>query len=158
MIPHVSLEGQDIIGKMLIYDKDERWTASQLLKHVFFKELRDFEHQQMSQFTAGPQGFARSISSNLADNLSQYSRRNSDNASDVEMGPGSQSTYVNQKQFHTKKKHKVDKKKLHHQGKKFPELKMMVNGDYRSSNYTMSSDDEVFNVSICLNSLIILFA
>jgi hypothetical protein len=23
----------------------------------------------------------------------------------------------------------------------------MVNGDYRSSNYTMSSDDEVFNVS-----------
>ena len=32
-------------------------------------------------------------------------------------------------------------------GKKFPELKMMVNGDYRSSNYTMSSDDEVFNVS-----------
>ncbi len=22
---------------------------------------------------------------------------------------------------------------------------MMVNGDYRSSNYTMSSDDEVFN-------------
>lgn len=32
-----------------------------------------------------------------------------------------------------------------HGGKKFPELKMMVNGDYRSSNYTMSSDDEVFN-------------
>lgn len=24
---------------------------------------------------------------------------------------------------------------------------MMVNGDYRGSNYTMSSDDEVFNVS-----------
>ena len=23
----------------------------------------------------------------------------------------------------------------------------MVNGDYKSSNYTMSSDDEVFNVS-----------
>ena len=27
-IPHVSPEGQDIIAKMLIYDKDERWTAS----------------------------------------------------------------------------------------------------------------------------------
>lgn len=25
---------------------------------------------------------------------------------------------------------------------------MVVNGDYRSSNYTMSSDDEVFNVSL----------
>jgi hypothetical protein len=39
----------------------------------------------------------------------------------------------------------VDKKKMGYMGKKFPELKMMVNGDYRSSNYTMSSDDEVFN-------------
>ena len=88
MIPHVSPEGVEIIEKMLIYDKDERWTASQLLKHQFFKEFRDFEHQQISQFTTGPQGFARSISSNLADNLSQYSRRNSDNASDVEVGSG----------------------------------------------------------------------
>ena len=110
----------------------------------------------MSQFTAGPQGFARSISSNLADNLSQYSRRNSDNASDVEVGSGiggintvgNTSTYNAQKHFNVaKKKHKVDKKKIGHHAKKFPELKMMVNGDYRSSNYTMSSDDEVFNVS-----------
>lgn len=46
----------------------------------YFKDLRD---QEMAQFTAGPQGFGRSISrSNLADNNSQYSRRNSDNASD----------------------------------------------------------------------------
>ena len=45
-------------------------------------------------------------------------------------------------------KNKIDKKKFaQYQAKKFPELKMMVNGDYRSSNYTMSSDDEVFNVS-----------
>ena len=28
LIPHVSTEGQDLIAKMLIYDKDERWTAS----------------------------------------------------------------------------------------------------------------------------------
>ena len=33
LIPHVSVEGQELISKMLIYDKDERWTASQLLKH-----------------------------------------------------------------------------------------------------------------------------
>lgn len=45
----------------------------------------------MAQFTAGPSGFARSISrSNLAENLSQYSRRNSDNASD----PGGSSTKI----------------------------------------------------------------
>ena len=62
-------------------------------------------------------------------------------------GPGNQSTYVTSKhqQPPAKKKTKVDKKKLN--SKKFPELKMMVNGDYRSSNHTMSSDDEVFNVS-----------
>lgn len=54
------------------------------------------------------------------------------------------------------KKKKLDKKKMQHgsgANKKFPELKMMVNGDYRSSNYTMSSDDEVFNVS----NILILF-
>ena len=45
-----------------------------------------------------------------------------------------------------KKKAKVDKVKKTN-AKKFPELKMHVNGDYRGSNYTMSSDDEIFNVS-----------
>ena len=45
MIPHVTPDGSEIIEKMLIYDKDERWTASQLLKHPYFKEFRDFEHQ-----------------------------------------------------------------------------------------------------------------
>jgi len=59
-----------------------------LLRHSLFKDLRDYE---MAQFTAGPSGFARSISrSNLAENLSQYSRRNSDNASD----PGGSSTKI----------------------------------------------------------------
>lgn len=43
------------------------------------------------------------------------------------------------------KKVKGDKKKIQNQNKKFPELKMMVNGDYKSSNYTMSSDDELLN-------------
>ena len=56
-----------------------------------------------------------------------------------------QSSYVNHKHINGKKKTKIDKKKIGQ--KKFPELKMMVNGDNRGSNYTMSSDDEVFNVS-----------
>ena len=68
LIPNVSPEAQEIILKMLIYNADQRYTASQLLRHNFFKELRDYE---MAQFTAGPSGFARSISrSNLAENLS----------------------------------------------------------------------------------------
>ena len=44
LIPHVSVEGQELISKMLIYDKDERWTASQLLKHAYFRELHEFDH------------------------------------------------------------------------------------------------------------------
>jgi hypothetical protein len=55
---------------MLIYNKDERWTASQVLKHNYFKEFRELDQQQISQFTAGPQGFTKSVSSNLVDNLS----------------------------------------------------------------------------------------
>jgi serine/threonine protein kinase len=68
LIPHVSAEAQDIILKMLTYNQDDRYTASQCLKHAYFKELRE---QDIAQFTAGPQGFGRSISrSNLAENTS----------------------------------------------------------------------------------------
>jgi renal tumor antigen len=44
LIPHVTPEGQDIISKMLIYNKDERWTATQVLKHPYYKEFRDFDN------------------------------------------------------------------------------------------------------------------
>lgn len=37
----MSPDAQDIITKMLIYNPDERYTASQILKHPFFKELRE---------------------------------------------------------------------------------------------------------------------
>jgi serine/threonine protein kinase len=88
----VSADAQEIILKMLTYNADERLTASQCLKHPYFKELRE---QDMAQFTAGPQGFTRSLSkSNLQESTSivgqynnqegqqQPSRRNSDNASE----------------------------------------------------------------------------
>ena len=61
---------------------------------------------------------------------------------------GNSSTYVTQKQKQKmKNKQAFGMGKKYAGAKKFPELKMVVNGDYRSSNYTMSSDDEVFNVS-----------
>ena len=41
LIPHVSLEAQDLIQKLLIYNPDTRITASQALKHPWFKELRE---------------------------------------------------------------------------------------------------------------------
>jgi len=43
LIPQVSQEVQQVILKMLIYNADQRYTASQLLRHSVFKELREYE-------------------------------------------------------------------------------------------------------------------
>jgi serine/threonine protein kinase len=43
LAPHITPDCQDVIMKMLIYNADERPTASQILKHTFFKDLRDIE-------------------------------------------------------------------------------------------------------------------
>jgi renal tumor antigen len=68
LIPHVSSETQDLILKMLTYNADDRFTASQCLKHPCFKDLRELDQ---AQFTAGPTGFTRSLSkSNLVENTS----------------------------------------------------------------------------------------
>ena len=81
------------------------------------------------------------------DNLSQYSRRNSDNVSET---GGDQSFHS--KSFNKKGKKNgaggVDKKKAI-PAKKFPELKLMVSGEGRNSNNTFSSDEEagIGNVS-----------
>lgn len=92
-MPHVSAEAQDIILKMLIYNADDRPTASQCLKHPYFKELRE---QDMAGFTVGPKDFPRSLSrSNLVENTSQYSRRNSDNASEQGNSIGNVPTSLN---------------------------------------------------------------
>lgn len=97
----------------------------------------------MSQFTAGPTGFTRSISkSNLnhVDNLSQYSRRNSDNASD---GSVEHKKSIQKKIAGNNAQRKIDKKKVL-PTKKFPELKLMINGEQRTSNNnTLSSDEEL---------------
>jgi len=41
LIPHVSQDAIDIIGKLLIYNHEHRISAAQALKHNFFKELRE---------------------------------------------------------------------------------------------------------------------
>jgi len=113
----------------------------------------------MSQITAGPQGFTKSVSSSnhmlqaaaAVDNLSQYSRRNSDNVSET---GGDQSFHS--KSFNKKGKKNgggVDKKKVL-PNKKFPELKLMISGEGRNSNNTFSSDEEVGNVSYIVLILI----
>lgn len=58
------------------------------------------------------------------------------------MGAGSVQGSINGNIQGTKK---VDKKKVL-PTKKFPELKLMINGEYRNQNNTLSSDDDSFNV------------
>ena len=41
LIPHASEEVKDLIAKLLIYNPDNRITASQALKHAWFRDLRD---------------------------------------------------------------------------------------------------------------------
>jgi renal tumor antigen len=46
MPAHASPECVDLIEKMLIYNPEERISAKQCLKHVFFKDLRELEKRQ----------------------------------------------------------------------------------------------------------------
>jgi len=41
LIPHASAEVLDLITKMLIYNPDNRITASQAVKHPWFAEIRE---------------------------------------------------------------------------------------------------------------------
>lgn len=41
LIPHVSQDAQETILKMLIYKEEDRFTANQLLKLPYFKDLRE---------------------------------------------------------------------------------------------------------------------
>jgi renal tumor antigen len=43
LIPHASEEVKDLILKLLIYNPDNRITASQALKHPWFREIKEQE-------------------------------------------------------------------------------------------------------------------
>lgn len=45
-LTHVSVDCQDIIHKLLIYNPDERYSAKNALAHPFFKELVEQELKQ----------------------------------------------------------------------------------------------------------------
>ena len=48
---------------------------------------------------------------------------------------------------------KIDKKKALPVTKKFPELKLMINGEHRNNSNSLSSDEENLNVSAASLSL-----
>lgn len=41
LIPNVSPDVTDVITKLLVYNADNRMSAGQALKHVYFKDLRE---------------------------------------------------------------------------------------------------------------------
>lgn len=60
---------------MITYNPDDRPSASQILKHAYFKDLREIDEDKRS----GSKHLHKPLP---IENLSQYSRWNSDNASD----------------------------------------------------------------------------
>lgn len=95
LIAHVSKECQELILWMITYNPDDRPSASQIIKHAYFKDLKELDDSKRGGAIKGV----------AMDNLSQYSRRNSDKASDG--GDGGDS--VNSKSFNNKSKKKFIK-------------------------------------------------
>lgn len=113
LISHVSKECQELILWMITYNPDDRPSASQILKHAYFKELKEQDDNRRGA-GLGTKGVAM-------DNLSQYSRRNSDNASD-----GGDS--VNSKSFNNRSKKKLDKIMKNSHQINFPPIKNIKDG------------------------------
>ena len=53
LIPNVTGEAQEIINKLLLYDQATRMTASQALKHPYFKDLREAD-KFLAENSIGP--------------------------------------------------------------------------------------------------------
>ncbi len=70
LLPNASEEVKDLILKLLVYNPDNRITASQALKHPWFREIKEQEHLMKQQSAVTTQ----SVRHNFADSLSQYSK------------------------------------------------------------------------------------
>lgn len=114
LISHVSKECQELILWMITYNPDDRPSASQIIRHPYFKDLKELDDNRKG---------GGNLKGVPMDNLSQYSRRNSDNASD-----GGDS--VNSKSFGKYSKKKFMKK--HHQIN-FPPIKTKMDGKKKKS-------------------------
>ena len=109
LISHVSKECQELILWMITYNPDDRPSASQIIKHPYFKDLKEIDDNRRS-------GQIKGVG---IDNLSQISRRGRDGASD-----GGDS--VNSKSFGKGSKKKFIKNP--HQVNIFPPIKN-IKGD-----------------------------
>ena len=76
LIPHASPEVQDLIQKLLVYNPDNRITASQAIKHAWFRDLREQEYVLKHQYAGSLT--QSSVRATFADSLSQYSKHSDD--------------------------------------------------------------------------------
>lgn len=135
LISHVSKECQELILWMITYNPDDRPSASQIIKHPYFKDLKEIDDNRRS-------GQVKGVG---IDNLSQYSRRNRDNASDGGDSQNSRSIKGGKNNKFGKKPHQVNifppiknikgdkkkgKKKNHHEN--YQKLK------HNSSNHSIT--------------------
>ncbi|KAI5068297.1 hypothetical protein GOP47_0016642, partial [Adiantum capillus-veneris] len=52
LIPHASPACIELLNKLLAYNPEERWSARQALRHIYFKELRDRDKLQQAFLNA----------------------------------------------------------------------------------------------------------
>lgn len=71
LIPNASPDVQEIITKMLYYDQANRMSASQALKHSYFKDLREAD-KSLAENSINPTAM-RTI--RIGDSHSQQSKR-----------------------------------------------------------------------------------
>lgn len=81
LIPNASPDVTEIIVKMLMYDQAQRMSASQALKHPFFKDLRDAEYDSVYnprriRIGDSQSQQSKSIISKISDNASEGSYQN----------------------------------------------------------------------------------
>ena len=69
LVPQASPEVIDLIEKLLIYNADNRMTASQALKHPWFREIREQENMLKQQYAVTQQS-AGVRTTNFPDSLS----------------------------------------------------------------------------------------
>jgi len=72
LIPNVTQDVQEIITKLLLYDHSSRMSASQALKHPYFRELREAD-KFLQENSIGPT--AMRLTKRAGDSFSQQSKR-----------------------------------------------------------------------------------
>lgn len=128
--------------KLLVYNPDNRITASQALKHPWFKEIKDQEAILKQQYAVTQQSVRQA--NNFVDNLSQYSKHSDEVGAGSETNGPSGSTQLEKQSkisaIYSTKKHGMDK--MGKTQKKLPDLPASHYEGSKGRNVGASSDSD----------------